>query len=517
MKKIGIILLLILILPIGFLVFNEIGKLNETERVLEETYNNQLQAILFSVNQFSDDIINSWANKVVEIKEDENLLKDFITNSLAIEQIFFLNQNKSDEIKLVYDEKSELKIDTFKLAILKVLSANQGVIDRLNEYQKAGYRKLEPLSEKNKSNVSIVIFSNQQNDKQSEVIGFVINPEVFVRKILLPRLQQIAQNQFKIIIRDSQNRFIISSDNKEFTGDVEFEKPMWLLPEYKVGIALIGETIQDLIRSRATNNMILIGILMLVLIAAVVFVYNAVRKELELAQLKADFVSNVSHELRTPLALISMFAETLELDRVKNEEKKKEYYTIISQEANRLGRIVNSILNFAKMEAGKRKFNFETTNLNDVIDNIYQTYNYHLHNKGFRFDKHLSENLPEVKIDSEAISEAVINLIDNAVKYSNDKKEIVLRTGMSDNKVYVEVSDKGIGIAPEEQKKIFDKFYRVSSGLIHNVKGTGIGLSIVKQIIDAHKGNIELKSKPGEGSTFTIFIPIDSDNNGAVK
>lgn len=517
MKKIGIILLLILILPIGFLVFNEIGKLNETERVLEETYNNQLQAILFSVNQFSDDIINSWANKVIELKDDEILIKNFIKNSLAIEQIFFLNQNKPEAIRFIYDEKSKINIDTLEFVILKVLSENQSLIERLGEYQKAGYRKLEPLSEKNNSNVSIVIFSNQQSDKQNEIIGFVISPEIFVRKILLPRLQQIAQNQFKIIIRDSQNRFIISSDNKEFTGDVEFEKPMWLLPEYKIGIVLVGETIQDLIRSRATNNMILIGILMLVLIAAVIFVYNAVKKELELAQLKADFVSNVSHELRTPLALISMFAETLELDRVKSDDKKKEYYTIISQEANRLGRIVNSILNFAKMEAGKRKFNFETTNFNDVIDNIYQTYNYHLHNKGFKFEKHLSENLPEIKIDSEAISEAVINLIDNAVKYSSDRKEIILRTGISDNKVYVEVSDKGIGIAPEEQKKIFDKFYRVSSGLIHNVKGTGIGLSIVKQIIDAHKGNIELKSKPGEGSTFAIFIPIDSDNNGAVK
>uniref|UniRef100_A0A7V2ZLH5 histidine kinase n=1 Tax=Ignavibacterium album TaxID=591197 RepID=A0A7V2ZLH5_9BACT len=517
MKKIGIILLLILILPIGFLVFNEIGRLNETEKVLEETYSNQLQAILFSVNQFSDDIINSWANKVIEIKDDEILLKNFIRNSLAIEKIFFLNQNKPEGIRIIYDEKSKLNIDTIKFAILKVLSSNSAVIERLTEYQKAGYRKLEPLAEKDNSNLSIVIFTNQQSDKQNEIIGFVINPEMFVRKILLPRLQQISRNQFQIIIRDRQNIVIISSDNKEFTGNIEFEKPMWLLPEYKVGIALIGETIQDLIRNRATNNMILIGILMLVLIAAVIFVYNAVKKELELAQLKADFVSNVSHELRTPLALISMFAETLELDRVKNDEKKKEYYTIISQEANRLGRIVNSILNFAKMEAGKRKFNFETTDLNDVIDNIYQTYNYHLHNKGFRFEKQLSENLPEVKIDSEAISEAVINLIDNAVKYSSDKKEIILRTGISDNKVYVEVSDKGIGIAQEEQKKIFDKFYRVSSGLVHNVKGTGIGLSIVKQIVDAHKGIIELKSNLGEGSTFTIFIPLDSNNNGATK
>lgn len=314
------------------------------------------------------------------------------------------------------------------------------------------------------------------------------------------------------MVRDNQNKFIVSSDNREFTSSVEFEKPMWLIPNYKIGIVLVGETIRDLIRSRATNNLILIAILLLVLLFAVVFVYRAVKKELELAQLKADFVSNVSHELRTPLALISMFAETLELERVKNDDKKKEYYSIISQEANRLGRIVNSILNFAKMEAGKRKFTFEPTNINEVVDNIYQTYSYHLQNKGFKFEKELSDNLPEVVIDSEAISEAVINLIDNAVKYSDDKKEVVLKTGRINNAIYIAVSDKGIGIAPNEQKKIFEKFYRVSSGLIHNVKGTGIGLSLVKQIVEAHKGKIELKSNPGEGSTFIIIIPIDTNS-----
>lgn len=509
MKKIGIILILIIILPVGFLIFNEIGKLNDTEKVLEETYKNQLEAILFSVNQYSDDIVNSWANKIIEIKNDRSLLRNFITDNLAIKSIFSLTKNNFESIHIVFDKQTETQSDSIRKLIGSLLFANENLIDKLFEYQKSGYRKLEPL---NRDNLSIVIFTNQNASGSDELIGLAINPDLFVRKILLPRLQQVSQNQFRIVIRDSNDRFIISSDNKEFTGGVESEKPMWLLPQYKVGIAFAGPTIQDLIRSRATNNILLIGVLLLILLAAVVFVYSAVKKELELAQLKADFVSNVSHELRTPLALISMFAETLELDRVKNDEKKKEYYSIISQEANRLGRIVNSILNFAKMEAGKRKFNFEPTNLNDVIENIFQTYSYHLYNKGFKFEKYLTDNLPAVRIDSEAISEAVINLIDNAIKYSNEKKEVILRTGISDRKVYVEVSDKGIGIAPDEQKKIFDKFYRVSSGLIHNVKGTGIGLSLVKQIVDAHNGKIELESKTGAGSTFRITLFPDSNN-----
>lgn len=512
MKRIGIIIILIIILTVAFLIINEIGKLNETEKVLEEIYSNQLQAILFSVNQYSDDIVNSWANRIVELRAHKILLKEFVSNNLALEAVLFFDYSNHKILKAVVEQDVNYSDESFINKLLSVITENKNTIERLIEYQKAEYRKLEPLKFKDELNFSLVLFSNAESDGAIELIFLIINPEAFAKKILLPRMQQITQNKFLIVVRDNQNKFIVSSDNREFTRSVEFEKPMWLIPNYKIGIVLVGETIRDLIRNRATNNIILIAILLIVLLFAVVFVYRAVKKELELAQLKADFVSNVSHELRTPLALISVFAETLELERVKNDEKKKEYYSIISQEANRLGRIVNSILNFAKMEAGKRKFTFEPKNINEVVDNIYQTYSYHLQNKGFKFEKELSDNLPQVNIDSEAISESVINLIDNAVKYSDDKKEVVLRTGRSNDTIYIEVSDKGIGIAPNEQKKIFEKFYRISSGLIYSVKGTGIGLALVKQIVEAHRGKIELKSKLGEGSTFRIIIPLDSDN-----
>ncbi|MCW9096630.1 MAG: HAMP domain-containing histidine kinase, partial [Ignavibacteriaceae bacterium] len=237
-------------------------------------------------------------------------------------------------------------------------------------------------------------------------------------------------------------------------------------------------------------------------------VYKNIRKEVEIAQIKSDFVSNVSHELRTPLSLISMFSETLEMDRVKTEEKKKEYYSIISNEANRLSKIVNSILNFSKMEAGKRQFNFVDSYLNDVVENVYRSYKFHLEQKGFTFSLEKDENIPILKIDEEAVSEAIVNLIDNAVKYSDDKKEIVIKTGQENNFAFVEVEDKGIGIPEKDQKKIFDKFFRVSSGNVHNVKGSGIGLSIVHHIMDAHKGKIEVLSEVGNGSKFRLLFPL---------
>ena len=235
---------------------------------------------------------------------------------------------------------------------------------------------------------------------------------------------------------------------------------------------------------------------------------------MELAQIKSDFVSNVSHELRTPLSLISMFAETLEMERVKTEEKKREYYTIISKEAGRLSRIVNKILSFSKIEAGKREYRFSKININTLIDDIIKTYQFHLQNNGFKFSFELDVSIPEIDIDSEAMSEAIINLLENAIKYSVDRKEITIATGKEGNSVYVEISDKGIGISEESQKKIFDKFYRVSDGLVHNTKGTGLGLTLVKHIVDAHHGEIKVKSKLNEGSTFKLIFSTNNFEKG---
>ena len=279
-----------------------------------------------------------------------------------------------------------------------------------------------------------------------------------------------------------------------------------------MGISLKGETIAGLVKARSKFNFTLIIVLNLVLLTGMWFVYRSIRKEIELAQIRSDFVSNVSHELRTPLALISMFAETLEMERARTEEKKKEYYKIISQEANRLSKIVNKILNFSKIEAGKIKYHFEDIDLNNVVENIFNTYCFHLQSNGFKCSVQLGNNIGLISADREAVSEAVVNLLDNAVKYSKENKDITVKTGSDNETVYVEVKDKGIGISREDQKKIFDKFYRVTSGNIQNTRGTGLGLSLVKHIIEIHKGKIIIDSSPGKGSSFKLHFPLKQIN-----
>jgi len=203
-----------------------------------------------------------------------------------------------------------------------------------------------------------------------------------------------------------------------------------------------------------------------------------------------------------------MYSETLEMGRVKDEERKKEYYSIINTESNRLAAMVNKILNFSKIESGKREYKFEETDLNNVVGNIIETYHHHFRRKEFVCNYSPTDNLPSIDADAEAITDAIINLIDNAIKYSSDNKKIDILTGRVGNSVYVEVRDYGVGIDQKYQKMVFDKFYRVTDGnLAHMAKGSGIGLSIVDHIMNAHNGSISLISKIGEGSRFILYFP----------
>ena len=524
MKKIGLILILIIILPIAFLLVNELGKLNENEQVLEQIYNNQLQAILFSVNQYSEDIVRNSANSIIDdlesIKNSPSSAETFnnlLNENKLVKFIFTIDSLNAQKITFYFKRNSGVSnIDSLEQYFKDVIANNSDKINKLYGYRDIGYNKIEPVALPRSDNQSLLVFTGL-NKQTKRIYGTVINPENFITQILSPRLQEVAKNEFVISVINPKTGFQYNSTKDFEKRSVQAQKTLWIFPDYNLGISLVGKSIEDLVKDRAVNNLILIGILLIVLIVAVWFVYRAVKKELELAQAKADFVSNVSHELRTPLALISMFAETLEMDRVKTEEKKKEYYSIISHESNRLGRIVNTILNFSKMEAGKRKFNFAEEDLNEVVIQVYQSYSYHLYNKGFDFEYEPGIDIPKVVIDREAVSEAIVNLLDNSVKYSGETKFIKMIIGNENDSVFIEVQDKGIGIADEDQEKVFDKFYRVSSGLVHTTKGTGLGLSLVKQIMDAHKGKIILKSKIGEGSSFKLLFPKNSQLNSGEK
>ncbi|MEE8556742.1 MAG: HAMP domain-containing sensor histidine kinase, partial [Myxococcota bacterium] len=267
-------------------------------------------------------------------------------------------------------------------------------------------------------------------------------------------------------------------------------------------------SIEEEVRRLALTKTALIGFIDVMLLAGLFLVYANVRRELRLSRLKSDFVANVSHELKTPLALIRLFAETLELGRVPSQDKAQRYYRVINKESQRLTQLINNILDFSRIEAGRKEYHFRLTDVGAVVRDVVESYRFSIEQQGFELEVSIAEDLPEAVVDPEALSQALLNLTNNAIKYSGDGKYVGLDVRSADAAIVISVTDRGVGIPKPEQKKIFEKFYRVEDTLIHTTKGSGLGLSLVQHIIDAHGGSVELDSEPGRGSTFRLVVPL---------
>lgn len=235
--------------------------------------------------------------------------------------------------------------------------------------------------------------------------------------------------------------------------------------------------------------------------------YRTAYRESKLAQMKSAFVSNVSHEMKTPLATIQMYAETLESGRVRDEKKLADYHRVIYSESQRLGQLIEDVLDFARMEKQAEQFHFQPVNVTEMLEEVSYPFRRQVEHAGGRLHVELPESLPLLPLDSKAMQQAVGNLLSNALKYSPERKQITLRAGWEKGQVAISVEDEGIGIAEEDQQRIFDKFYRANHGLAHNTKGAGLGLAIAGRIVKAHKGRINVWSEPGRGSRFTILLP----------
>lgn len=516
LNKILAILLVVFLLPMCIFTVFQISALNEDERVITEIYDKQLEAILFSVNQYSQDLVDAWAREINEAEGDSlntsERIEEFLLENEAVSYIMWIDSSFQDTYLWSLDDEQNPEVKAILTDSLLVRGTD---IDLLYTYKKEGYNRKEPLGRlggvSNLANRSGLIFLFEKS-RRYQICFLVLDPQLFITQTLAKKIQSVAQDNFIISGYDETNDVQIAVLDS-IAGQMPQKKPLWLLPDYSLGIVLKGETIQNLARERTINNLLILFGVELILLLGLWLIYRNIKKEIRLAQIKSDFVSNVSHEIRTPLSLISMFAETLELDRAAGEEKKKEYYSIIRHEADRLASIVNKILSFSKMEAGKANYDLEPTNLREVIEDILKTYDYHLRSKGFKCKFLSDDELLMAQTDQNAVSEALINLLDNAIKYSDGSKEIEVVLRGDANRVFIEVKDYGLGIKAEDQKYIFDKFYRVPTGAIHNTKGTGLGLTLVWRIMQAHGGSVEVDSQLGAGSTFRLVFPVSKEFN----
>lgn len=269
-----------------------------------------------------------------------------------------------------------------------------------------------------------------------------------------------------------------------------------------------GKSIEQLAgRERRLYLALFVGILAVMFIGIIVLA-RAVIHETEVSRMKSEFVSNVTHELKTPLSLIRMFGETLDSGIVTEEAKRREFYSIIRKESERLTHLIDNVLDFSRIESGNKEYKFKETDVVAIIRNSLEAYEFHIRDRGFEIESKIPEDPVMIVIDEDAISQAFLNLLSNAVKYSEERKYIGVEIRLETNSVMITVEDHGVGIAREELKRIFDKFYRVPDNMVKQPRGSGLGLTLTRHIIEAHSGTIEVNSVPGKGSRFTIRLPL---------
>jgi signal transduction histidine kinase len=323
-----------------------------------------------------------------------------------------------------------------------------------------------------------------------------------------------AHPQTAMMVRTEKDKSPLATSSSWDGGSPEVERPFEsVFPGLILGIKLRGTTIASISDRFLRTSFLILGALSLLMGAGMTLMYRNVARELALAKLKSDFVSNVSHELRTPLALIRLYAETLELGRIASSGKQHEYYEIIRKESERLTALINNILDFSRIESGKKEYSFRETDIAELVRSTLESYRFEIEQGGFHFEERIENDVPCLLVDREAIARSLLNLVNNAVKYSSTEKYLGVHLYRHDSRVNLEVVDHGIGIPPKEQVKIFEKFYRVGDPLVHNTKGSGLGLSLVRHIVEAHGGDVGVESVPGKGSKFIITLPVKNSAN----
>jgi two-component system, OmpR family, phosphate regulon sensor histidine kinase PhoR len=258
---------------------------------------------------------------------------------------------------------------------------------------------------------------------------------------------------------------------------------------------------------------LVMGILVLCFAGAVVtgsvLVWVFVRREANLSQLQSDFVSKVSHELRTPLTSIRMFTETLRLRR-GDPELENRCVDALGKESLRLQTLIDRLLEWGRMESGRRSFIKRETEAGKVVEAAIQSFEPVREQRGVELEVNVAPDLPRIIADHDALVDAVVNLLSNAYKYGGEPRRIVVSATASEGRVRISVKDNGGGIERTEHKRIFQKFYRVDDRLARQKEGSGLGLAIVKHIMQAHGGRVELESELGKGSTFSLVLAAEN-------
>lgn len=447
---------------------------------------------------------------------------------LSRTQFYYYLKKVKEELARVYaemDDEEAKKVLAEKQTVLRQLEEEK--LKRMATLEDLHQRVLPPLMTRKKAVADIpesfYHFSETTGEKphlvsyaiheKNSIFGFTLDEEYLIKELLASVMEKapIRESWFVQVVDEKQNlvfgedisRSINNSLPMSYSQDFEENFPPWTVRIYQNA----PDAAQREYDLRRNIYISLVAVVIAALLFGGVLAIRSTAKELKLARLKSEFVSTVSHEFRTPLTSIRYLADLLQRGRVREVNRKQQYYETITQESERLSRLIENILDFSKIEAGVKEYEFAEMNGAEMCRDVVSRFQEQVDPQDFTVENETPEELPQIYADREALSRALFNLLDNAVKYSGDSRRVSVRTWPDESNVFIEVEDKGVGIGKEEQQRVFEKFYR--SDTIHesSVKGSGIGLTIVDHIVKAHGGEVLLESELGKGTKVTLRLP----------
>jgi len=467
------------------------------------------RALHTSLDLYRDILHMRWRLREAQFKTYASLVED------SINEVFSANQpNLSlEDDKKEFDQLKSLHQERLRQwAVIKDIK--QEIFPELQGRQNSSGSRPIPLQYHKTVNDRSFLISAVQIPASTEnrpvgLLGVKIREHHLIENVVpaaIDNMQFSAQTD--VVISHLYGKTLLGEKNAsaESATTTEFFEdnfPPWKIEIYQSG----GEALGALDIKRNFYFWTIIT-LVIVLISGAVLISRTIAYEMAVLKLKSDFVSSVSHEFKSPLTSIKALAERLRDGKVKDFERMKQYFSVITQDVDRLTHLVRNILDFSKIEEGKKEYEFEKTDLAHLMTQQIEDFQRDEIAKGIEIQTQISEDIPHLYVDKDAFSRALNNLLDNALKFSSKRKEISIHVRKDRTNVIIEVKDRGIGIPPNELDRIFDKFYQGRNTLRQSVQGTGLGLTLVKHTVEAHGGSMTVKSRMGEGSTFSIILPI---------
>jgi len=511
-------------LPLAVLLGLQYWWLADLERnsaiAREATLKNYLETITKDVHYFYWKISERALNLPPEIfgeKKTEKAAGYFKKKEIEGARRLFIISFLSRESMLFYDPKKA------KMVVPKHSDETVAVWAAASpwSYLRKKGTKIEKttlsVDQHDQNNRVIINPITDEHFKLVGLAGMIVDQEYFEKIVLpkaiessLPKFEDDEKQELLVVVRDGQKRQVLPHDIKANPKKDRVSRSFaFVFTDWYISLQGDFASPEKWARANFAYNMTLSAVLAAVLLGGIAITIRTALREMKLSAMKNEFVSNVSHELRTPLSSIRVFGEFMRRGRVEDQEKVREYGSYIETESRRLTQLINNILDFSRIESGRKVYMFEDADLEEILAGTLATFTVRLRDKGFDVSyQGPDEPLPEIEVDPNAIDRAVANLLDNAVKYSDGDRAIQVTLDRNNGEAVISVTDHGIGIPRDQQEKIFERFHRVSTGLVHDVKGSGLGLSLVRHIAEAHGGTVTVESEVGTGSTFTIHLPL---------